>query len=224
MQLKIKDTPDFGGRDKGCHWTCNGLDGTKRWPHGCSRRLRVPACLPGLQWERPAYVFGAHTLSGSNLGSPHLRSRDHTWGEELQLALLVSAVQQSLSTLSIKCTIIIVIHLIWVTGMHHVIYRFGKSLWISLNLSSCAWLDFLMFWPSVIHHKLYSPCLRRCGWVKGLGWPRYRAGTVFGINPPGFTEMFLHGHLTHPADRKTAQIMLRAAAETIKPPDTKHCL
>lgn len=29
MQHEIKDAPDSGGRDKGCHWTCNGLDGTK---------------------------------------------------------------------------------------------------------------------------------------------------------------------------------------------------
>lgn len=51
----------------------------------------------------------------------------------------------------------------------------------------------------------YSPCLMRCGWVKGLGWPRYRGGTVFGFKPPGFTEMFLHGHQTHPADSNTTQ-------------------
>lgn len=45
----------------------------------------------------------------------------------------------------------------------------------------------------------------RCGWVNGLGWPRYRGGTVFGFKPPGFTEIFLLGHQTHPTDSNTTQ-------------------
>lgn len=46
---------------------------------------------------------------------------------------------------------------------------------------------------------LFSPCLMRWGWVWGLGWPRYRAGSFLGFKPPGLTEMCLDGHQLHPA-------------------------
>lgn len=72
-----QNPPGSDGRGKGCHWSCSVLDGTERRPHGCWWRQRAPACLPGPRWVRPACVCGAHIQSGSSLGSPHLRNRDH---------------------------------------------------------------------------------------------------------------------------------------------------
>lgn len=78
--------PGSDGRGKGCHWSCSVLDGTERRPRWCWRRQRAPACLPGPRWVRPACVCVAHIQSGSSLGSPHLRDRDHRCDVNQRLA------------------------------------------------------------------------------------------------------------------------------------------
>lgn len=62
----------------------------------------------------------------------------------------------------------------------------------------------------------YLPCLMRCGWVKGLGWPRYRGGTVLGFKPPSFTETFRYRHQKRPADRNTTNT-LKLAINYVSP-------